>query len=103
MRHILACALMAFATHALASNSCPQFSPKGKSPAAVNPRIAAKTRLLCYSDFEMLHSNITHAPLWSAEHLTRSHLAAAKNGVRTSRFFEEPRLTTAMMSGEGHE
>lgn len=97
MRKILACVAMALATHAFASTSCPQFNPKGKSPVVVNPRISAKTRLLCYSDFEVLHSSITHGPLWSAEHLTRAHLTAAKNEIRTNRFFEEPRLP----NGEG--
>ncbi|MPV68634.1 DNA/RNA non-specific endonuclease [Burkholderia sp. BE17] len=97
MKKAVSCLMMALATHAFASNPCPQFSPKGKGPILVNPRMAVKTRLLCYSDFEVLHSGITHGPLWSAEHLTRAHLAAARSEIRTNRFFEEPRLR----SGDG--
>ncbi|KVT82623.1 endonuclease [Burkholderia ubonensis] len=92
MRKYLASALMALATHAFASNPCPQFSPSGEAPILTNPRIAVKARLVCYSDFAVLHSGITHGPLWSAEHLTRTHLATAKNEIRTNRFFEETHL-----------
>nr|WP_057929548.1 DNA/RNA non-specific endonuclease [Burkholderia ambifaria] len=97
MRKYLAGLLIAVASHAFASDSCSQLSPQGEPPVLVNPRMAAKTRLLCYSDFEVLHSGITHGPLWSAEHLTRAHLVAAKDEVRTNRFFEERRLP----DGEG--
>lgn len=97
MSKYFASVLIAFATHAFASDACSQFSPQGEPPVLANPRMAAKTHLLCYSDFEVLHSGITHGPLWSAEHLTRAHLAAAKTEVRTNRFFEERRLP----DGEG--
>jgi endonuclease G len=55
-------------------------------------KMAPKTRLLCSSDFTVLHSGITHGPLWSTEHLTREHIEAAKERVRTNRFFEDSRL-----------
>lgn len=97
MRKYLAALLIAVAPHAFAADHCSQFSPQGISPVVVNARMAAKTRLLCYSDFEVLHSGITHGPLWSAEHLTRAHLQAARDEVRTNRFFEESRLP----DGEG--
>ncbi|KDB06330.1 DNA/RNA non-specific endonuclease [Burkholderia sp. lig30] len=97
MRKYFAGVLLALATHAFASDNCSQFSPQGEPPVLVNAKMAAKARLLCYSDFEVLHSGITHGPLWSAEHLTRDHLAAAKGEVRTNRFFEERRLP----DGEG--
>ncbi|KWN83448.1 endonuclease [Burkholderia ubonensis] len=92
MRKYLAALLMALATHAVASNPCSQFSPRGQAPVLVNPKMAAKAHLLCYSDFEVLHSGVTHGPIWSAEHLTRAHLAIAKTEVRTNRFFEETHL-----------
>lgn len=97
MRKYFAGVLLALATHAFASDNCSQFSPRGEAPILVNTKMASKARLLCYSDFEVLHSGITHGPLWSAEHLTRAHLAAAKTEVRTNRFFADPRLP----AGEG--
>jgi len=92
MRKCLAAALMSLASHAFASNPCPQFNPRGEAPILANPRMSLKTRFVCYSDFEVLHSGTTHGPLWSAEHLTRAHLVAAKGEIRTNRFFEEARL-----------
>ncbi len=89
------CALSISAT-AFAS-SCPQFSPSGKEPELDNPKMTRQTRLICYSDFVVLHSGVTHTPLWSAEHLSADHLAAAKDEVRTNRFYADGQLP----AGEG--
>jgi endonuclease G, mitochondrial len=97
MKKLLAALLVAAATHASAAPTCRQFSPDGQPPVLANAKLAAKTRALCYSDFAVLHSGVTHGPLWSAEHLTRAHLSAARNEVRTNRFYEEP----ALPRGEG--
>jgi endonuclease G, mitochondrial len=92
MRTLLAGFLLVIASHAFAAPPCTDFSPNGRQPVLSNAKLAAKTRLLCYSDFAVLHSGITHGPLWSAEHLTSAHLRAAKDGVRTNRFFEDASL-----------
>ena len=97
MKKLLACLLMVAASHAVAAPDCTAFAPGGQFPTLTNPRMAPKTRVLCYSDFAVLHSGITHGPLWSAEHLTRGHLEAAKDMTRTNRFFEDDRLP----DGEG--
>lgn len=97
MKKLLTALLVAVATRASAGPTCPQFSPNGQPPILANAKLAVKTRALCYSDFEVLHSGITHGPLWSAEHLTRAHLSAAKDEVRTNRFYQEP----ALPQGEG--
>ena len=85
------------ATHASAATSCTDFTPGGQWPVLTNAKMAPKTRMLCYSDFAVLHSGITHGPLWSAEHLTRDHIEAAKEMTRTNKFFEDARLP----DGEG--
>ncbi|MDE1180239.1 DNA/RNA non-specific endonuclease [Paraburkholderia sp.] len=93
-------ALAASATHAFAAPSaasCTDFTPNAQWPELSNAKMAPKTRLLCYSDFAVLHSGVTHGPLWSAEHLTRDHIEAAKAMVRTNKFFEDARLP----DGEG--
>lgn len=97
MKKLIACLMMAFASHAFAAPDCSSFVPAGQFPTLTNPRMAPKTRMLCYSDYVVLHSGVTHGPLWSAEHLTRDHLEAAKDMTRTNRFFEDDRLP----DGEG--
>ncbi|HTH62138.1 MAG TPA: DNA/RNA non-specific endonuclease [Paraburkholderia sp.] len=92
MKKLFAGLLMAAASHVFAAAPCSEFVPDGQFPTLTNARMAPKTRVLCYSDFVVLHSGITHGPLWSAEHLTRAHVEAAKDMTRTNRFFEDDRL-----------
>lgn len=75
-----------------AASDCPQFSPGGREPVVVNAKMRAATQEVCYTDFALLHSGITHGPLWSAEHLTAQGIDQAKNNTRTNRFFVEKRL-----------
>jgi endonuclease G len=90
--------LLSLAVHARgAEAACPQFSPGGLAPVVTNPKLLTKTRMLCFDDFAVLHSGLTHGPLWSAEFLTRSHVSDAKGEVRTNRFYDEP----ALPEGEG--
>jgi endonuclease G len=97
MKTFLASLLVLFAAHALAAKPCTQFVPNAQFPVLSNAKLAPKTRILCYSDFVVLHSGISHGPLWSAEHLTRANLDAAKDQVRTDKFYEE----LALPAGEG--
>jgi endonuclease G, mitochondrial len=85
------------ASHAWAAPSCTDFTPNAQWPVLTNAKMTPKSRMLCYSDFAVLHSGITHGPLWSAEHLTRDHIEAAKDMTRTNKFFEDSRLP----EGEG--
>ncbi len=89
MKKLLAGLLFAVAVHAIAAPPCSQFVPNGQFPLLTNQKMAPKTHILCYSDFALLHSGITHGPLWSAEHLTREHLGDAKDQIRTNKFYEE--------------
>lgn len=81
----------AFSLTAFAAD-CPQFSPGGQTPIVVNAKMRASTQQLCYSDFAVLHSGITHGPLWSAEHLTPEHIDDARDNTRTNRFFVDKKL-----------
>jgi endonuclease G, mitochondrial len=74
------------------ASDCPQFSPNGRAPIVTNTKMRAATQEICYSDFTLLHSGITHGPLWSAEHLTAQGVEDAKDNTRTNRFFVEKRL-----------
>jgi len=84
---VLVCLSTAAASNVFAAAPCSQFVPDGQFPTLANPRMAPHTRVLCYSDYVVLHSGVTHGPLWSAEHLTRAHVDAAKEMTRTNRFF----------------
>lgn len=97
MKKLLVSLLLAVAGHAVAAPACGQFVPDAQFPVLTNAKLAPKTHLLCYADFAVLHSGLTHGPLWSAEHLTRAHLGEAREQVRTNKFFEDP----ALPPGEG--
>jgi endonuclease G len=77
---------------AAAASDCPQFSPGGRAPVIINAKMRVATQSLCYSDFAVLHSGLTHGPLWSAEHLTQDHIEAARDNTRTNRFFVDKTL-----------
>ena len=75
--------------------ACPQFSPGGQLPVLVNPRLAARTTLLCNDAYAALASGITHGALWSAEHPTAASLAEAHDTRRTNLFHPDARLPPA--------
>ena len=75
-----------------AESACPQFFVGGTAPNLANPKLAARTRELCYSKFAVLHSGVTRTPLWSAEHLTRVQLDAARALDREGTFHSDPHL-----------
>ena len=67
--------------------------PAATPPALVNPKLATNTRRLCFAAFAALHSGVTRAPLWVAEHLTRASVEAARRlDTRDNRFHPEERL-----------
>lgn len=65
---------------------CPALFAGGQSPTLLNPKLAARTRGLCYDAFAVLDSGITRGPLWSAEHPTAASLQAARAQTRVNRF-----------------
>ncbi len=74
---------------------CPDHYLDGRAPEIRNPKLGAATRELCYSEFGVMHSGVTRTPLWSAEHLSASQLAAAQGRERKSSFHPEPKLPRA--------
>ncbi len=53
---------------------------------------ARDLRELCYDDFAVGHSGVTHTPLWSAEHLTAGEVDAARTLNRRDAFHAEASL-----------
>lgn len=52
----------------------------------------SEVRELCYDDFTVGHSPLTHTPLWSAEHLTANEIDAAAALDRRDAFHAEASL-----------
>ena len=47
----------------------------GVSPKLTNTKLEAKTQVICFADYAVLHSGVTKTPLWAAEHLVKRGLA----------------------------
>jgi len=72
--------------------SCTDHFVGGDAPRFTNQKLAADTRELCFNVFTVMHSGITHTPLWSAEHLESGNVAAAQQLSRENSFHPETRL-----------
>ena len=70
-------------------SACPQVFADGRAPAIARN---ADNRLLCFRAYAVQHSARTRTAVWSAEHLTRAAVDAARELPRDSDFYEEPRL-----------
>ncbi|MFT8806002.1 MAG: DNA/RNA non-specific endonuclease [Acetobacter aceti] len=89
----LASLLWAGITHAAAAE-CSTFGGDGQLPVLTNAALGQKIVLLCNDDFAVLHSGISHGPLWTAEHLTEEGLERSMQIGRVVRFFHaDPRLS----------
>ena len=90
---LLAVLLLAVAVNsASAKVLCPDLFADGQPPALLKPKLAARTRGLCYDAFAVLDSGVTRGPLWSAEHPTAAGLDAARGQVRVNQFHPEDAL-----------
>ncbi|MCJ2013310.1 DNA/RNA non-specific endonuclease [Methylobacterium sp. J-076] len=88
----LVAALAGLGTAPAAAETCPGLFAEGQVPVVVNAKLAMRTQALCFEAFAVLHSGVTRTPLYSAEHLTRASVAAARTVARDDAFHEEPRL-----------
>ena len=75
-----------------AAAACPQHFFNGTPPTLTNPKLAQKTRQLCYTEFALLHSGMTRTPLWVAEHLTPRRAKGARALNRVNNFHADPNL-----------
>lgn len=66
---------------------CSMFGVENRLPVLVNPKLAARTTLLCNRSYAALHSGLAHEPLWSAERLTEEDLEGAVRVGRVTRYF----------------
>ena len=75
-----------------APSACPGHFYAGAAPDLDNPTLAVGARDLCFLAFAVGHSAQTRTPLWSAEHLTRDGVRAARALPREGEFHDEPAL-----------
>ncbi|GAC1415678.1 MAG: hypothetical protein NVSMB6_18020 [Burkholderiaceae bacterium] len=64
----------------------------GQAPVVVKQSLRAQTTVLGFEAYTVMHSGVARIPLWSAEHLTRASVAAARQLKRVNRFHAETRL-----------
>lgn len=74
------------------ADTCDQFFADGQPPVLLDAKLAQRTTRLCNNAFAVLASGATRGPLWSAEHLTTSGLASARNNPRQGTFHDDERL-----------
>ncbi len=97
---LLVSALIVLSNPAIAgSTNCPTHFANGQAPELVNQKLSPKTTALCFEGFALLHSGITHTPLWTAEHLTKERVLQAKGMKRKNKFHAEDQLP----AGDGAE
>ena len=77
-----------------AATQCSAHFASGVAPTITNPKLPARTQEVCFEAFAVLHSGISRTPLYSAEHLTRANLVAAKTLSRKDSFHAESALPT---------
>lgn len=74
------------------ATDCPSHYAAGQAPRILNDKLARQTQELCFQAFAVMHSGVTRTPLWSAEHLTRDNIDAARTLSRENSFHPEPAL-----------
>lgn len=75
-----------------ASTQCREQFAAGVAPAITNPKLQSRTQEVCFESYAVLNSGISRTPLYSAEHLTRANVEAAKTLSRRDSFHPENSL-----------
>jgi len=77
-----------------AATQCPEQFAAGVAPTITNVKLTPRTQEVCFESYVVLHSGISRTPLYSAEHLTRANVEAAKTLSRRDSFHPESSLPT---------
>lgn len=72
--------------------TCPNLFADGRAPILTNAKLAGRTLPLCFAAYAVLHSGTARVPLYAAERLTRSSVAAARQVERVDAFHDEERV-----------
>jgi len=80
------------AVPAWATTQCHALFAAGVAPTVTNPKLMPRTQEVCFESYAVLNSGISRTPLYSAEHLTRANVEAAKTLSRHDSFHPESSL-----------
>ena len=86
--YVVAC----FSTCTWADTECRAQFAAGVAPTISNIKLLTRTQEVCFESYAVLHSGISRTPLYSAEHLTRANVEAAKTLSRHDSFHPESSL-----------
>ena len=75
-----------------ATTQCREQFAAGVAPTITNLKLKPRTQEVCFESYAVLNSGITRTPLYSAEHLTRANVEAAKTLSRRDSFHPENSL-----------
>jgi endonuclease G len=75
-----------------AFTQCAEHFAAGIAPAVTNAKLKARTQEVCFESFAVLHSGISRSAIYSAEHLTRAQVEAARLLSRRDSFHPEAAL-----------
>jgi endonuclease G len=94
MKKLLA-VLLAWSMFAMAyaqTSGCDKHFFQKTPPEFTRKALQASTHGVCFEAFAVMHSGVSKTPLWSAEHLTRDRLKAARAIPRDDSFHAEATL-----------
>ena len=89
---LIAGLLCAAASASPGVSECPDHFVDGVPPKLENSALSVQARDLCFAGFAVEHSGQSRTPLWSAEHLTREAVDAARSLPRRGNFHAETAL-----------
>lgn len=73
--------------------NCPQFFAGGQAPDLQRVDLAERGHLLCFSFYSVAESGVSRTAIWSAEHLTRASVEAARRQKRVDTFHSEAAIS----------
>ena len=73
-------------------SGCAAQLANGRAPQFANVSWTVGLTQLCYEELTIGYSSKTRTPLWVGEYLTPQRIAAARQQIRNSKFFEDPHL-----------
>lgn len=86
--YLVAC----LSTSTWATTECSEQFAAGVAPTITNVKLQSRTQEVCFESYAVLNSGISRTPLYSAEHLTRANMEAAKTLSRRDSFHPESTL-----------